>query len=203
MRRLTLVTLMVACAGATSLHAQQPPAAVSSVTSSPGKASAVNVVELAATVVGIDKATRTVTLRGPQGRVVDVVCGEEVRNFDQIRVGDQVNARYHESLSLELKKASGQAGAAGGAVAARAAPGARPAGIVGREMQILADVVGVDAAKGVVSLKGPRGNVVDLKVNNPDHFKVVKVGDQVEAVYTEALAIVVTPVAKPEAPAKK
>jgi len=185
------------------LHAQQPPAATSAVSSSPGKAAAVNVVELAATVVGIDKATRTVTLRGPQGRTLDVICGDEVRNFDQIKVGDLVSARYQESLTLELKKAQGQAGAAGGAVAARAAPGSRPAGIVGREIQVLADVVAVDQAKSTVSLKGPRGNVVDLKVQNPDHFKVVKVGDQVEAVYTEALAIAVTPTPKSAAPAKK
>ena len=43
--------------------------------------------------------------------------------------------------------------------------------------------------------------MVDLKVRNPDHFKVVKVGDQVEAVYTEAMAIAVTPA--PRTAAKK
>ena len=37
------------------------------------------------------------------------------------------------------------------------------------------------------------GNVVDLKVQNPDQFKVVKKGDQVEAVYTQALAVSVMP----------
>lgn len=204
MRRPTVLAIALAFAGIAPLHAQQPPVATSVVSSSAGKASAVNVVELAATVVGIDKATRTVTLRGPKGRTLDVVCGDEVRNFDQIRVGDQVGVRYQESLSLELKKASGQAAdAAGGAVAARAAPGSRPAGVVGREIQVLADVVAVDQAKSTVSLKGPRGNVVDLKVQNPDHFKVVKVGDQVEAVYTEAIAIAVTPAPKSAVPAKK
>jgi hypothetical protein len=40
-------------------------------------------------------------------------------------------------------------------------------------------------------------------VQNQDHFKVVKVGDQVEAVYTEALALAVSPAAKSAAPAKK
>jgi len=203
MKKPSLLALALILGGTGSVYAQQPPVAGSVVSSAPGKASAVNFVEMAATVVGIDKTTRTVTLRGPQGRTLDVVCGDEVRNFDQIRMGDQVTARYQESLSLELKKASGQPGAAGGAVGARAAPGSRPAGIVGREIQVLADVVAVDQAKSTVSLKGPRGNVVDLKVQNPDHFKVVKVGDQVEAVYTEALAIAVTPAPKSAAPAKK
>ena len=67
------------------------------------------------------------------------------------------------------------------------------------QVTVLADVVGVDEKKSIISLKGPRGNVIDLKVENKDHFKVVKKGDQVEAVYTEALAIAVAPAPKPAA----
>jgi hypothetical protein len=67
---------------------------------------------------------------------------------------------------------------------------------------VLADVVAVDPKKSIISLKGPRGNVYDLKVQNKDHFKVVKKGDQVEVTYTEALAIAVTPAA-PKSAAKK
>jgi len=37
---------------------------------------------------------------------------------------------------------------------------------------------------------------VTLNVQNPDHFKVVKKGDQVEVTYTEALALAVEPAAK-------
>ena len=201
MKKLTLLAAALTLAGMSAVHAQSGPSASTVVTSTPGKAAAVSTVDLAATVVAIDKSTRTVTLKGSQGRTIDVVCGEEVRNFDQIRVGDQVNARYQESLTLELKKTQAPTGAAGAAVATRSAPGARPGGVVGREIQVLADVVAVDPAKSLISLKGPQGNVVELKVANPDHFKVVKVGDQVEALYTQALAIAVTPAAKPTAPA--
>ena len=38
------------------------------------------------------------------GNVVDVNAGPEVRNFDQIKVGDLLVVRYMESLTLELKK---------------------------------------------------------------------------------------------------
>jgi len=162
------------------------------VASEPGKAAMVTAAEVTATVVAIDKATRTVTLKGPQ-RTVDIIAGDEVRNFDQIRVGDRVVAQYREALTLELKKARTTGAPTETAVAVRAKPGERPAGAVGREITILADVVAVDPKKSIISLKGPRGNVVDLKVQNQDHFKVVKVGDQVEAVYSEALAIAVTP----------
>jgi len=162
------------------------------VASEPGKAAMVTAAEVTATVVAIDKATRTVTLKGPQ-RTVDIIAGDEVRNFDQIRVGDRVVVQYREALTLELKKARTTGAPTETAVAVRAKPGERPAGAVGREITILADVVAVDPKKSIISLKGPRGNVVDLKVQNQDHFKVVKVGDQVEAVYSEALAIAVTP----------
>jgi len=181
-------------------QAQKPPSGAVVVASEPGKAAIVATVEVTARVVAIDKATRTVTLKGPQ-RTVDVVCGDEVRNFDQIRVGDNVVVKYVEALTLELKKTKAPLDAKGEAAAVRAAPGARPAGAVGREITVLADVVAVDPKKSIISLKGPRGNVYDLKVQNKDHFKVVKKGDQVEAVYTEALAIAVTPA--PKAAGKK
>jgi len=42
-------------------------------------------------------------------------------------------------------------------------------------------------------LKGPQGNLVDLKVRDPEQFKLVKKGDQVQVTYTEAMALSVTP----------
>ena len=75
--------------------------------STPGKGTATNVVSITASVEAIDKATRTVTLKGPRGNIVDVTGGPEVRNFDQIKVGDFVVVRYAEALSLELKKGGG------------------------------------------------------------------------------------------------
>jgi len=172
------------------------------VASEPGKAVAVSVVEATATVVAINTATRTVTLKGADGRLVDVVCGDEVKNFAQISVGDNVKVSYQEALTLELKKTRAPLAASGTTSEVRAEPGARPAGAVGREITVLADVVAVDPKKSTISLKGPAGNVVELKVRNQDHFKVVKKGDQVEAVYSEALAVAVTPVPKPEAKKK-
>jgi len=171
------------------------------VASEPGKAAVVSTVEVTATVVALDRATRTVTLKGPQ-QTVDVVAGDEVRNFAQIKVGDRVIVKYVEALSLELKKTKAPLEVTGDAAVARAPAGGRPAGAVGREVHAIVDVVAVDPKKSTISLKGPRGNVFELKVQNQDHFKVVKKGDQVEVVYTEALAIAVTP-ATGKAEAKK
>ena len=198
---------VIAAAFATTAFAQKPEATGGAVvTSEPGKASIVRAAEMSAQVVAIDKASRTVTLKGPKGKVVDLVAGDEVKNFDQIKLGDFVVARYAEALTLELKKTKVKAG--GPIVteaAARAKPGERPAGAVAREVTAIADVIDVDAKKSTITLKGPRGNVVTLNVQNPDQFKVVKKGDQVEVTYTEALALSVEPAPKPaaKAPAQK
>jgi len=189
-------TILVLAVFATTSYAAQAQQGGTVVASTPGKAAAVTVVEITAAVTALDKVNRVVTLKGPKGNEVDVVAGDQVRNFEQIKVGDQVNVQYQESLTLELKKTKGKPDAKAEVAGVRSQPGARPAGAVGRQVTVLADVVKVDQANSFISLKGPKGRVVDLKVNNPDHFKVVKVGDQVEAVYTEALAIAVTPAAK-------
>jgi propanediol utilization protein len=161
-------------------------------------------VQVSAEVVSIDKATRTVTLKGPKGNVVDVVAGDEVRNFDQIKVGDFVVVRYAQALTLELRKVKGAVGdVAVREGAARAKPGERPAAAGAREVTAIATVTAVDPKKSTITLKGPRGNVVVLDVQNPDQFKVVKKGDQVEVTYTEALALSVEPAPKPAAKKKK
>ena len=62
-------------------------------------------------------------------------------------------------------------------------------------MTIVADVVGVDAAKQTVTLRGPK-RTVDLRIPDPEQFKRVAKGDQVEATYTQAVAVVVEPAKK-------
>lgn len=159
----------------------------------PGVAGAAQTIELTATITAIDPATRAVTLKGPQGREATVIAGPEVKNFGKLKVGDQVQAQYVEALMVELKKGGGQAVArtekAGGA---SAKPGASPGGIGGRQVKVVADVVNVDPATQMVTLRGPK-RTVDVKVRDPEQFKLIAKGDQIEATYTEAIAVAVTP----------
>jgi len=159
----------------------------------PGIAGAAQTVKLTATITAIDPKTRDITLKGPQGNEVTVTAGPEVKNFAQMKVGDKVDVEYIEALTLELKKGGGQAVAkTESAGAARAAPGQAPGGIVGRQVKVVADVVAVDKEKSMVTLKGPQ-RTVELKVQDPKQLALIAKGDQVEATYTEAVAIGVTP----------
>jgi hypothetical protein len=202
----TLALALIAAGFAASAFAQKPDVKGGAVIASePGKATAARAVQVSAQVVSIDKATRTVTLKGPKGNVVDVVAGDEVRNFDQIKLGDFVVVRYAQALTLELRKAKGPTGdVTVSEQTARAKPGEQPAAAGARQVTAIATVTAVDPKKKTITLKGPRGNVVTLDVQNPDQFKVVKKGDQVDVTYTEAVALSVEPAPKPAPkPAKR
>jgi hypothetical protein len=193
---LTLALMATALAGPASAQTATP-AAGATIMSEPGKVAAARTLEVSAQVVAIEKATRTLTLKGPKGEAFDVVASAEVKNFDQIKVGDAVVARFAQALTMELKKtkvAAGDLSVREGVAAAK--PGERPAAVGARQVTAIAEVTAVDPKASTITLKGPRGNSLTLDVLNPDQFKVVKKGDQVEVTYTEAMALSVEPATK-------
>src|SRR5882757_4473708 len=84
----------------------QPETSVEVTKAPPGKAAIRGTTRVTATVQEIDAATRTVLLRGRNGKIVEVVVVGEARNFDQLKVGDVVAVVYREALTLSLKKES-------------------------------------------------------------------------------------------------
>ena len=194
MRTFSILTAIVIASSVASPAVAQTGGVVAE--TAPGKAGVAQTVKITATITAIDKATRDITLKGPQGNEVVVTAGPDVKNFDNMKVGDQVNAQYVEALTLELKKGGGMTVARsdqGGVLEAK--PGQKPGGVAGRQVTIVADVVDVNPAKQSITLRGPK-RTVEVVVPDPAQFKLVAKGDQVEATYTQALAIVVEPGAK-------
>lgn len=205
MKRITALAagLATAAFAAAAVAQQSGLKAGASLESAPGKATATETVNATAQVVAIDAKTRTVKLKGQGDATFDVIASSEVKNFDKIKVGDAVNVRYRQSLTFELRKAKGATGGvATSAQVSRSKPGEAPAGKVSRQVTTVAEVTALDPKASTITLKGPQGNVVVLDVRNPDQFKVVKVGDQIEITYTEAFAVSLEPAPKTEAKAK-
>jgi len=148
------------------------------------------VVTATATVEKIDVEKRLVTLRGPQGRTVTVTVDERVKNLPQVRVGDEVIASYYESVAYQVRK-PGEAtpGAGVAAELETAKPGEKPAGIAARVATVTATITAIDAKTPSVTLMGPEGRSVTVKVRDPKKLESVKVGDLVEIRYREAFAI--------------
>jgi Cu/Ag efflux protein CusF len=148
------------------------------------------VVTATATVEAIDLQKRTVKLKGEKGNVFDITVSEEARNLPQVKVGDLVVVKYYESVAYRLLKPGEAApGTQETETIARAKPGEKPAGVVGREVTITATIQAIDKKKQTVTLKGPDGKTVTVKAEKPKNLEKVKVGDEVEITYTEALAI--------------
>jgi Cu/Ag efflux protein CusF len=154
------------------------------------------VVTVNATVEAIDLGTRVVKLKGPKGNVFDLKVGEEAKNLPQLKVGDVVVAKYYESIAVEVKKPGEPGGVTTSGAVATAKPGEKPAGMVAKQVTVTTTVEAIDPKKTHVTLKGPEGNSVKVKVQDPKNLKNVKVGDQVVITYTEALAISVEKAAK-------
>jgi ribosomal protein L6P/L9E len=164
--------------------------------SEPGKATVAEVVNLSATVESVDVPGRHVTIKGPKGKVSTLAVGPDVRNLEQVKAGDKVLVRYEQALTLTLMKDGKELRArSDSATGDRAAVGEKPAGVVGQKVEVTADVTAINHKTKVVTLRGPE-NSVDLKVSNPDQLNMIKVGDQIHAVYTEAVALAVEPAKK-------
>jgi Cu/Ag efflux protein CusF len=163
------------------------------VESAPGAVGAAATVQASGTITAIDAETRTVTIQGDGGRTVSLVAGPDVRNFDQLAVGQRVDAEYVQALTLELEPGSTapisrtiDAGIAG------AQEGERPAGMLGRRVTIVARVTALDPEHRTVTLEGPE-RTVELTVDDPAQFARVKLDDRIRVVYVEAAALSVQP----------
>lgn len=191
--RTILAAAIAALALATSVQAQT---VSGNIATAPGAAAMSRTVRAQATITAIDAGARAVTLRGPQGRELQITAGPEVKNFAQLKVGDQVELQYTEALLLELVKGGGKAVAKTSAEAgATAKAGGAPGAIAGRRITVVGDVIAVDAATQMVTVKGPQ-RTATFHVADTERFKRIAKGDQIEATYAEAVAVAVTPVAK-------
>jgi Cu/Ag efflux protein CusF len=154
-------------------------------------------IHIQAHIVGIDAASRTVTLRGPHGDAT-VLVNKEVANFDQLRVGDRVDVDYKNALLVSAEKVKGGAkGERQRIDTTTYQPTSGPKGVTGydatRQIEVIATVESINAKQRTITLRGPwRTETFDL---TPDiEAEKLKKGDTIHAVFTSATAVQVTPV---------
>jgi len=198
--------VVVVAAGALALSAcaskkEAAPAGTVSQTSSvvdiPSGKKAESTTTVTATVESVDLSKRLVTLKGPDGQLVTVHADERVKNLPQVRKGDQVAVTYYESIAYELlKPGEGKPGVASSGDVVTAAPGQKPAAAGAQVTTVTATISAIDKQTQHVTLRGPDGNTVAVKVKDPTRLDKVKVGDLVQITYTEAVAVSVEPAAK-------
>jgi hypothetical protein len=149
-----------------------------------------DVLIVTATVEAVDKAKRTVTIKGQGGRSVTLMMGPEVKNFDQIKVGDTVQAKYVDAIALFVRKSGEPPDAAEMQAVSVAPKGKKPMAMALDTVEVTAKVEKIDHKNRLITLKGPEGKSTTIKVD-PRVKKLgeVKVGDEIVLRRTEAVAI--------------
>jgi Cu/Ag efflux protein CusF len=156
--------------------------------SQPGSMERSRLMTTTATVESVDMQNRMVTLRGPRGGMWDIKVGEDVRNLSQVKPGDQVRVKYYESIALSMAK-PGEQGTTVTEGTMRSAPGEQPAGAKMEQVSTTATIQSIDKNNNTVTLKGPEGKVVTVKARDPRTLDRLKVGDQINITYTQAMAV--------------
>ena len=67
-----------------------------------GAPSTTRTIHATAVVTAIDKASRHVTIKKPDGEKSTVAVGPDVKAFDHLKVGDKIDIDYSESLALSM-----------------------------------------------------------------------------------------------------
>jgi hypothetical protein len=140
-------------------------------------------------VTAVDAAKRTVTLINDAGESNTYKLGKNVRNFDQIKVGDQVKATLLESVAVTVSKASAAPDAGARGVVAVAPKGAMPGVVMAKTKQITAKIVSVDTQARTVTVEGPMGGKPTIKTGPNVNLNELRPGDDVTLRVTDALAI--------------
>ncbi len=153
--------------------------------------------EVTGTVAAVDLPNRLVSLRNAAGEYVTVKARPDVRNLAQVRVGDRVSVGYFEGIAAEVKPVDKAVKKDDKSVTTARAPlGERPAGAVAQTLTATVKIEGVDTTRNTVTFRRQDGLLSTLAVQRPESrefIRQLKVGDEVEVTYTQAVAIAVNP----------
>ncbi len=144
--------------------------------------------QASATVTSVDYKTRKVTLM-IDGEPYSFVASDDVKNLNQVKKGDKVNAKYTEAVAFNINKGGKMASPKMTESAWTARPGEKPEAGLERKVTTTVIITNIDRAEPSVTIKGASGETKTLKVMHPERLEGVKVGDAVDITYSEALAL--------------
>lgn len=164
-----------------------------SVVAGPGGAIVTETFSTTATITAIDQAKMKLTLQTPNGKKTTFKASPSMTNFNQLRVGDQVNAVVTEQVAIAVWKGTNPPpDAAAAAVGITPTGTPNPAGFAVATMLLTVKVTAIDAAKRKVTVQLQDGSTTTYKAEKGVDLSQLQVGDNVTIQVTEAAAITVT-----------
>jgi Cu/Ag efflux protein CusF len=144
-----------------------------------------------ATIVAIDHTNRTVTLKDAQGHIEDFHAGEDIKRFNELKVGDSVTFSYHAAVVLQVQKPGTAATPVQSGVQAVRGQGPKPSGAVTQQRQATVTIESIDPTVPSVTVRTADGHSMSAKVEDKKNIEGLKVGDKVTVTFTEALMVTV------------
>lgn len=145
-------------------------------------------------VTAIDLANRQVTVKGPHEKDVTFQLTEKAKALPNLKVGDQVDIYVTRAIAYVLDTKVGGAPKAseesGTIRATKDNP--NPGGEAFRQVRVTSKIEKIDLKTHEVTLLPPEGKVQVVKVEKPElqaRMKNLKVGQTVDAIYTEVLRV--------------
>ncbi|WP_424813078.1 hypothetical protein [Roseococcus sp. YIM B11640] len=149
----------------------------------------------------VDPTAREVLLRGAggaqSGALVSLIAGQSIRRLGEIRPGDRVTVRYFQALAAQaVTPFSRTSQPFEGVTVDRRETASRPGGEVTRVRRGRITVTAVNPEANSISFVGPNNVPRTVVAGNPEiqaFIRRLRVGDQVDLVYEEALAVSIEP----------
>jgi hypothetical protein len=162
----------------------------------PGGAYTSTVIRTRATVTAIDPAKREVTINGDHGPVT-VQVSPDVKNFDNLKVGDRVNIAYYRGTAAQIVKGGQKVTDPAVSTFRTGTPaGMRPSGVVGASATVTVKIQDVNLPTNTVAFTESDGTTHIIQVKTPEmqnFIKDLKRGDTVQVTFTDSVAVEVLP----------
>jgi len=176
MRQLLATTVLAAAIFTPSIAAAQ-------IKTLPGESHTVT-----ATVEAMEKSTRMLTLKTPDGKLTTITVPSDVKRYDGLKVGDTITAKYYDNVVLR-KKAPGEKDVDTLTGAVTPSAGSKPTGTASAQRTITATITAIDPNVPSITFTGPQDWKYSSRVKDKEALAKVKVGDKVDITWTEALIL--------------
>ena len=164
---------------------------VAAMAQAPGRED-VTLVSVTETVEAINYETREVVLRQEDGKLKQVIVGDNVKRLDDVRVGDEVTVDFFVSNLYEVREPTAEElqqpfVELNHEVQAQAE--ALPAGASLKQFRSVCTIVDLNSVNMTGTLQDSRGKYFVVAIKNPDNITKLRIGQTVVVTHTEALAI--------------
>lgn len=143
-----------------------------------------------AVIESIDRENRELVIRGDQ-RTINLKAGPEIRNLDQLKVGDVVRANFYTSVAARIAEPEERGTMDESLAVGRTDRGDRPGLVTGSIIDMVVEFVSYDSQTHTVTFRDPEGRVRQSVVHPEmrDFAARREAGDLVAVTIEQAVAV--------------